>query len=158
MNLKIAIHGEGAEYYWEQVCGVNIDSSLRSVAEFSPNDIAIRVERCNIDCSDVDLRVVIFDVADEFSFRRAKEIQVMHNNCDVVAAAWHESIVESSNGKTRWVVTPCMFTNGHNAVVLHWAEDSWKPLIDKLRAKYPTLWSAEFEEVVLDYLDHMYWG
>ena len=157
MELKIAIHGNEAEYYWDQVCGANLTASPRRTAEIVTTDVSIRVERCDIDCLDVELRVVIFDVTDESSFRAAEEVKAAYINCDVVAAAWHESNVESSDRETRWVIIPCKFAEGR-AVAMHWAEDSWKPLITKLQTKYPSLWSIEIVETVLEYLDGMYWG
>ena len=157
MELKIAVHGKEAEYYWDQVRGANITVSSPHIAEIVTTDVSIRVKRCDIDCLDVELRVFIFDVTDESSFCAAEEVRAAYTDCDVVAAAWHESNVESSGCETRWVIIPCKFAEGR-AVAMHWAEDSWRPLVTKLRAKYPSLWSIDIQEAVWEYLDGMYWG
>ena len=158
MELKIALHGEGTEYYWEQVRGASPRDSPQQTAEFGIDDVNIQVNRCDLDHPDVELRVVIFDVTDESSLRVVDEVKATYVDCDVTAVAWHESTTESSDRGVRWLIVPCTFAKGRDAIAMHWSEDSWKPLITKLQTKYPALWSVEITEAVLEYLDHMYWG
>ena len=140
MEIKLALHGEGVEYYWEQVRGAHTEASTRQDIELVFGDTPIRVKRCDTNCPDVDLRIVVC-VAPNFEI--VDDIKTKYVNCDVVAVAWHESMDNAP---------PC------DIIIMYWAEDSWKPLITKLRAKYPTLWSTDFTETILKHIDCVYWG
>lgn len=158
MELNVALHGEDTEYYWDQVRGASPWELSQQTVEFAIEGVNIKVNRCDLDHPDVELRVVIFDVTDESSFRIAEEIKAIYVDCDVTPVAWYESTMKYSDHVATWVTVPCSFAKGRDAIAMNWAEDSWKPLITKLQTKYPGLWSAENNEAVLEYLDHMYWG
>ena len=142
MEIKLALHGEGVEYYWEQVCEAYMETSTWQDIEFVFGDTPIRVERCDTNCPDVDLRIV---VCVDPNFGIVGDIKTKYVDCDVVAVAWHESTTEDHT-------TPC------DVIIMYWAEDSWKPLITKLQTKYPALWSTDFTQTILKHLDCMYWG